>query len=250
MRRHAALALLFAAFSLSPAAAPETVLAPARFSAAAPGGLPEGWEPYSFARFPRQTDYRLAASDGVTVLRAEADASVSALLRAFRADPRAYPLMRWRWKVDHLLAKGDIRRKDGDDFPARIYVLFDYDPDRLSFADRAKILLARVIYGAQVPAAALCYVWDNRAAPGTILPNAYTDRVRMVVVRSGAADVGRWVAEERNLAQDFRAAFGEDPPAISGIALAADTDNTGERAVAWFGDISLHPPPSGPADRR
>jgi len=239
--RIAAAALLLAALPL--AAAPDPILTPGRFSASAPGGLPEGWTPFSFAKFARHTDYRLAASGGVTVLRAEADASVSALLRTFPADTRAYPVMRWRWKVDNLLVKGDLRRKDGDDFPARIYVLFDYDADRLSFVDRAKILLARVFYGAQVPAAALCYVWDNKAAPGTILPNAYTDRVRMVVVRSGPADVGRWVAEERNLAQDFRVAFGEDPPAISGIAIAADTDNTGEHAVAWFGDITLHPGP-------
>lgn len=241
MRARLAAAVLLLLTAPSPA--PAEPLTPGRFSAAAPGGLPEGWTPFSFAKYPRHTDYRLAASDGVTVLRAEADASVSALLHAFPADTRAYPVMRWRWKVDNLLVKGDILRKDGDDYPARIYVLFDYPPDRLSFADRAKILLARVIYGARVPAAALCYVWDNKAPTGTILPNAYTDRVRMVVVRSGPADLGRWVAEERDVAGDFRAAFGEDPPAISGIAVAADTDNTGERAVAWFGDITLHPGP-------
>lgn len=238
MSGRGALLLLLAASFTALAAEPLPV---ARFSAAAPGGPPEGWSPFSFAKFPRHTDYRLVSDGGTTVLRAEADASVSALLRQVKADPRALPVMRWRWKVDNVIAKGDLRRKEGDDFPARIYVLFDYDPDRLSLADRAKILLARVVYGAQVPAAALCYVWDNASAPGTILPNAYTDRVRMVVARSGTADLGRWVTEERNIARDFRAAFGEDPPMISGIVIAADTDNTGERVVAWFGDISLHP---------
>lgn len=238
MSRRAALLLLLAASFPALAAEPLPI---ARFSAAAPGGLPEGWSPFSFAKSQRHTDYRLVSDGAVTVLRAQADASVSALLRQVKADPRALPVMRWRWKVDNLLAKGDIRRKEGDDFPARIYVLFDYDPDRLSFADRAKITLARVVYGAEVPAAALCYVWDNRNPPGTMLPNAYTDRVRMVVARSGAADLGRWVMEERDIARDFRAAFGEEPPMISGIVVAADTDNTGERAVAWFGDISLHP---------
>lgn len=240
MKRGAALLALLAVSLAALAAEP---LAVARFSAAAPGGLPEGWSPFSFAKSPRHTDYRLVSDAGMTVLRAEADASVSALLREFPADTRARPLLRWRWKVENLLQKGDIRRKDGDDFPARIYVLFDYDPERLSFADRTKILLARVIYGAKVPAAALCYVWDNRNPPGTIVPNPYTDRVRMVVARSGAADLGRWMTEERDVARDFRAAFGEDPPMISGIVLAADTDNTGERAVAWFGDITLHPLP-------
>jgi hypothetical protein len=214
----------------------------ARFSAMTPGAPPPEWMPYAFSRHPRHTEYRLVSDAGITVLRAEADASVSALLRKVSFETAAYPLMRWRWKVDNVLEKADLRTRQGDDFPARIYVLFDYDAEKLSLADRAKIGITRLVYGAEVPAAALCYVWASRAPAGTIAPNAYTDRVRMVVVRSGSRDLGRWVMEERDLVRDFRAAFGEEPPPVKGVAVASDTDNTGEHAVAWFGDIAFHRP--------
>jgi DUF3047 family protein len=238
MRARIAAAML-ALTMLPVSAAAAEVLAPGLFSAEAPGGLPQGWVAFSFARHEPQTDYRLVKVDGVTVVRAEADASASALMRRIAFDPKQYPLLRWRWKVENLLAKADIRRKEGDDFPARLYVMFDYDLGKLSFAERTKVRLARLLYGAETPAAALCYVWDNRTAPGSILPSAYTDRVRLVVLRSGPGEVGRWVTEERNLYEDFRSAFGEDPPMGSGLAIATDTDNTGERAVAYFGDITL-----------
>ena len=83
------------------------------------------------------------------------------------------------------------------------------------------------------------YVWDNRQPVGTVRPNAYTDRTRMWVLESGTARAGEWVTETRDLAADFRAAFGEAPPDLIGIAIATDTDNTGEHATAWFGDLVL-----------
>jgi hypothetical protein len=93
-----------------------------------------------------------------------------------------------------------------------------------------------------VPAAALCYVWDGKLPAGTGLWSAYTDRVRLVVVESGPGRLGQWVAEKRNVAADFRAAFGEAPPRISGIAIAADTDQTGAKVRAWIGDIRFSGP--------
>ena len=111
----------------------------------------------------------------------------------------------------------------------------------LPASERAKIALARSVAGDVVPAAALCYVWDGTLPAGTTLWNAYTDRVRMIVVESGAARRGEWVNEERDVAADFRAAFGEEPPPISGVAIAADTDQTGETVRAWFGDIRFAP---------
>jgi hypothetical protein len=100
----------------------------------------------------------------------------------------------------------------------------------------------RLFYGEDPPHAGLSYVWDNRLAPGTVLANPYTDRVRMIVVRSGNAEAERWVSEERNVLDDYRRAFGEEPPAIAGVAVMTDTDDTGASATAWFGDIVLRRP--------
>jgi hypothetical protein len=158
-------------------------------------------------------------------------------------DPKAFPFAGWRWKISNTLRKSDIHSKAGDDFPARVYVLFDYDVGKLSMLQRAKIFLARQRYGKDVPAAALCYVWDAKAPAGTTAWSPYTDRVRVIVVESGSANVNRWRDVQRDIVADFRAAFGENPPAVSAVALASDTDNTGESVTALFGDIHFSAKP-------
>ena len=210
------------------------------FSAGSPGSaFPTPWRSITLPKAKRPTQYTLVADDGTVVLRAEANASMASLVHPLKVDPKNSPFITWRWKISNLLSEADISTKAGDDFPARVYVLFDYDPGKLSWPQRIKIFLARKLYGTDVPAAALCYVWDGKAPAGTSAWSPYTDRVRVTVVESGAANVGRWREVERDLVADFREAFGEDPPGISGVAVASDTDNTGESVTAWFGDFRL-----------
>jgi hypothetical protein len=149
--------------------------------------------------------------------------------------------LRWRWKVENLLAKGDVTRKQGDDYPARIYIAFAYDPKRASVGQRIKYEAARLFYGEYPPHAGLNYIWDSKAPPGAVVPNPFTDRVQMIVVDSGPAHVGEWVSHERNIYDDYRKAFKEEPPMISGVAIMTDTDNTGESAAAYYGEIGLFP---------
>ncbi len=210
----------------------------APFSDGKAGAAPaEPWRATKLPKVPRETRYGLVDDAGTIVLRADAGASMAGLSHALHLDPKAKPVLEWRWKVSGVLAKSVFGTKAGDDFPARVYVLFDYDTAKLPFGTRIKLKLARAMYGDAVPAAGLCYVWDAKAEVGTAVWSPYTDRLRMIVVTSGAAQAGRWVSVRRNVADDFRAAFGEDPPAISGVAVATDTDNTGEAVTAWYGDI-------------
>ncbi|MDH5536467.1 MAG: DUF3047 domain-containing protein [Betaproteobacteria bacterium] len=219
------------------------VLPVAAFSANAPGApLPQEWMPYGFEKIKNRTSYELVRDGPRTVLQAEAKSSASGLVRKLNADPGAYPLLRWSWKVSDVVKNANLYRKDGDDFAARIYVTFDYPLEKLSFTERAKVKLAKFVFGEDLPLATLCYVWDARAPIGTMAPSAYSDRVRIVVVESGADRVNRWVDFERDLRRDFLAAFGETPPAITAIAVATDTDNTGTAVTAWFGDITLNKP--------
>jgi hypothetical protein len=176
---------------------------------------------------------------GATVLRLVSNDAAGSVGARISADPKLTPQLTWRWKVDRVLEAADLRRKDGDDYAARVYVTFDVPDEALSLAQRARMGLARLLYGAHVPAAALCYVWDNRNPVGTTAWNAYTSQVRMIVLRSGAAEAGRWVVESRDVAADYREAFGHAAPPIGGIALSADTDQTHERVTAWFGDVRL-----------
>ncbi len=99
--------------------------------------------------------------------------------------------------------------------------------------------MMRALYGEAPPHATLLYVWDNRAPVGTSTRNAYADSVRNIVVESGRARLSQWLAYERDVAADYRAAFGEAPPPVSGVALMTDADNTASSAVAYYGDITL-----------
>lgn len=211
------------------------------FSAERPGtALPAGWVPLAVANIKVRTRYTLVDDNGVTVLRADSQAGASGLSRALRVDPVELPWLRWRWKISNVIEQADLRSKDGDDFPARIYVMFDYPLEKLPFLERNKLRLARALFDPHLPAATLCYVWDGKAPAGTMAPSAYSGRVKIIVVESGAARVKQWVDVERNIARDFRAAFGEDAPPVSAIAIATDTDNTGTFATALFGDISFN----------
>lgn len=209
------------------------------FAPAEPGKLPPGWRALTFPKIERHTRYSFAQEDGAWIAKAEADRSASGLTYALTADAKGTPVLRWRWKVENVVAKGDVARKDGDDYAARIYVTFAYDSKRASLGQRIKYEAAKLIYGEYPPHSGLNYVWDRRAALGTNVPNAYTDRVHMIVVDSGSERLNQWLAHERNIYDDYRASFKEEPPPISGIAIMTDTDNTGERAVAYYSDITL-----------
>lgn len=183
------------------------------------------------------TRYRARLWDGVHAVEAHAVKSMALLVRPVTIDLARTPILCWRWRIDAPLKSADMTQKSGDDYAARVYLSFDVAPDRLGLGTRMGLGLARSIHGDQVPDAAINYIWDNRHPIGTWQPNAYTERARMLVLRSGAGEAGRWVEERRDVSADFQAAFGHAPLKLAGIAIATDTDNTGEEARAGFADF-------------
>jgi hypothetical protein len=171
-----------------------------------------------------------------TVVKAVSEASSSGLTREIRIDPKTYPIIQWQWKVTNVLEKGDVSRKEGDDYPARIYITFEYDSGKVGLIEKAEFEALRLLYG-QYPPTAINYIWESKSPIGTVVPNPFTDRVKMIVVGSGAENLNTWVGQQRNIYEDYKQAFGEEPPMISGVAIMTDTDNTGEAATAYYGDI-------------
>jgi hypothetical protein len=202
--------------------------------------LPAHWEPFSFKNVKRHTDYRLVLEDGQVVVKAVADGSASGLKRKITIDPKEYPIVHWRWKVANILKKANIYQKQGDDYPARIYITFKADSASLGFFEKTKFKIARMLYGEYPPLAAINYVWASKAPVGLATANSYTDRVMMMVVESGTKNLNRWINEERDIYADYRNTFKKEPPMISGVAIMTDTDNTGEFATAYYGDIQFH----------
>jgi hypothetical protein len=180
----------------------------------------------------------MVEAEGSPVLRADSDASASGLIYETRIDVGEYPILRWRWRVENLIEASDVRSRSGDDYPARIYLIFDKDPATLPWGQRLRYRLATALYG-ELPTRALSYIWARRAAVGEVHPSPYTDFAQLVVLQSGDARVGEWIAESRDVRADYERVFGEEAPSLVGVALMTDTDDTGERARAFYGDIRL-----------
>ena len=215
-----------------------SVLEVGKFSAAAPGeNLPDGWKPLTFKKIEKHTVYTVVKDGDTAAVKAVSEASASGLTREIKINLREYPIVQWRWKVANVLQKGDVTRKEGDDYPARVYVTFEYDSSKVGFFDKAKYETVRLLYGQYPPLAAINYIWESKAPRGTVVPNPSTDQVRMIVVESGPERLNQWVSEERNVYEDYKKAFSEEPSLISGVAIMTDTDNTGESATAYYGDI-------------
>ena len=236
MLRLRTLLILPVLLALAAFARPDYIVA--AFSNMSVGGTVTGWETMSLGDAPR-TDYALVKDGGKTVVRARANQSASGLIRRVRVDPDRFPVLTWRWKVDGVLAKGDVRKKSGDDYPARIYITFDKDVSELGLGDRVKYRALRALGYDDIPVRALNYIWANKASEGQIVSNPYTDWVKMIPVESGAGNAGTWRVETRDVVRDYRAAFGEDPPAINGIAIMSDSDNTKGSATAYYGDMRM-----------
>ncbi len=199
--------------------------------------VPPPWRVVQLDRKVPPTRYRITLWDGHHAIEASADHSMALLARPVEIDLNHTPVLCWHWRVDAPLVKADMATKAGDDYAARVYVSFAMPASELSFVTRTKLKLARSIYGDVVPDAAINYVWDNRYPVGTRKPNAYTDRTRMIVAESGAANAGRWVVARHDVQQDVAAEFGSGQARLIQLAVAADTDNTGESARAGFADF-------------
>ncbi len=208
------------------------------FSTAQPGTtFPPGWKPLTFENIHAHTQYDLVNDEDRIVVKAVSRQSSSGITREITIDPKKYPVVQWSWKVTNVLKNGNVHKKSGDDYPARLYITFEYDSSRVGFFEKAKYETAKLLYGQYPPIGAINYIWESTSPIGTSVPNPYTDRVNMIVIESGETLLNEWITEERNVFEDYKHAFGEDPPNISGVAIMTDTDNTQESAVAYFGDI-------------
>lgn len=209
-------------------------------------GLPAA--PWAVETLPDQrppvTTFRVVRIEGRQALRIEADASYGNLVQRLNR-PAGPAWLSWHWRVDHFNRMADLRSKQADDTSAKVCVMFDLPIERVPFVERQLLRLARARMGQPLPSATVCYVWDASLPVGSRIDNAYSRRVRYLVLRSGALPGQAWQAERRDLAADFLQLFGDesprDPPAIVAVALGADADNTGGRSLAYVADLRLEP---------
>ncbi len=188
----------------------------------------------------RPNQFSWVLDDGKTVLRVDSSNSAGSMVMPVASlGGQTSNTLQWRWKVDRILDKADMSERLADDHSARVFVFFDVPLESLPFAVRAKIRLARSLTGSDVPTAALCYVWDNKHRIGYTDWSPFTRQLRKVVLQTGPSAVGQWRVESRDVAADFKEAFGFDAPAVTGISLGNDSDNTDDRVTSWFADLGF-----------
>ena len=207
-----------------------------RFDAARPD-IPAPWRIEMPNPDVPPTRYRPRHWDGIAAVEAHAEKSMALLARPLSIDLGQTPVLCWRWRVDAPLRTADMSTRSGDDYAARVYLSFAVADADIDLGTRMGLALVRSLRGGEIPDAVVNYIWDNRQPIGTWQANAYTDRARMLVLRSGGADARRWISERRDVGADFRRAFGHEPLRLTGLAIASDTDNTGETARAGFADF-------------
>lgn len=216
----AALALL----AVAPGGSVESQVLIESWSAQSVGktGIPEGWKGQNWGS-PKY-DFRIVSESPAKALHLKSDNEGSTISKEVKVDIREFPVLQWRWKAVVLPRGGDSRRKETDDQAAQIYVAFPRFPS----AVRSRII---------------GYVWDTSAPAGTIAKSEKTSTVTYVIVRSGAADLGQWMTETRNVYEDYKRIYGEEPAdPVGAISIAIDSNDTRSTAESYMGEILFRKP--------
>lgn len=235
----------FAALGLLPPLAVLALAGAAQAADCTPRELPPydaagegGWAHMPLSKLKSDTKYAPAKEGGRTVLKATAEDSASLFVRFARSEPSKAPVLDWSWRVPALITGADNRDAKKEDSPARLVVGFDGDKATLSAAEQRRMSLAKSMSGVDaLPFATLMYIWSNRDPVGTVITSAHSERLKMIVVESGASGVNAWRSYRRNLVEDYRLAFGSAPGPIMAVAVMTDTDNTGGKSQAFYGPI-------------
>ena len=185
-------------------------------------GVPNGWKTQSWGS-PKY-EFEVVSDSPTRVLHLVSNGDSSTINKDIKIDCKDYPVLQWRWKVAELPKGGDARKKATDDQALQIYVTFPRFPN----AVRSRVI---------------GYIWDTTAPAGTIVKSQKTGLVTYVVMRSGGADIGKWVTETRNVCEDYRKIYGEEPEEkVEALSIGIDSDDTRSRAEGYAGEILFRKP--------
>ena len=223
---------------------PQVTLSPLASLVQGEAQLGAGWRT---AGLPQQrlplTRYRAEVMDGRPAVRMEATASYGNLVFDLAGQP-APQRLRWSWRMELPNPAVDLAHKTGDDAAAKVCLAFELPLAQVPFIERQLLRMARSQTGEALPAATLCWVWGHAEAHEAMIANPYSRRLRVIVLRNQGDVPGRWFEEDRDVAADWRRAFGEESaemPPLAAVAVAADADNTGARSVAHVAGLRFAP---------
>ncbi|MGH7354840.1 MAG: DUF3047 domain-containing protein [Candidatus Rokuibacteriota bacterium] len=186
-------------------------------------GLPEGWRPPTFST--GKNDFTVVENDTHRVLHMRSRNDSSAIIREIKkkVNLKETPILEWSWRVVELPKGGNSCQKATDDQAGQIYVVWEHFPSAIN---------SRVIG----------YIWDSTAPAGTVCKSEKSSMVTYMILRSGPADLKKWVVERRNVVEDYKKVFGEAPDNPDAISIAIDSDDVKGSAETFFGSIVFKRP--------
>jgi hypothetical protein len=199
----------------------------------------DDWRSLYFPKIAKHSTYTIEHVGGESILRAESNASASAIV--YRKDFHVYdyPVVRWRWKINNIYKDVDPETRAGDDYPIRIYIMFKYNPDAAGPLEGLQYSIAKRRYGEYPPHGTISYVWANKIEQNDVITSPYTDRAKLIALEKGDKKAGTWLTEEVNVLSDYRKVFGKDPPKIASLAIMNDSDNSGQSSVSYIDFIEV-----------
>lgn len=205
--------------------------------------VPEGWEviPY-FRRVKNKLS--LTKEGKRAVLKVKSMGSASSLLKRLDVDVKTFPILVWRWKINRVVGMAIESQKDRNDSAARVRVIFGKppanSPQRPPGVSKFIKSLGFKMEGIIEPGGfKIDYIWGNNAPKGEVIDYPGARNHKMIVVQSGNKMANRWVWEKRNLIEDFQQFFRSTPPALIGVVVLTDTDQTNEGVIAHYSSIIL-----------
>jgi Protein of unknown function (DUF3047) len=185
-------------------------------------GVPPGWQKQSWG--DPKYDFKVETDGPSRVLHMKSVKEGSTISKEIKFDIRQYPLLQWRWKAVTLPKGGDSRKKATDDQACQVYVTFPRFPQ-------------------QVRSRTIGYVWDTTAPAGIIAPSEKSGTVTYVIMRSGEADLGKWMTESRNVLEDYKKIYGQDPgEQVGAVSVASDSNDTESSAECFVGELVFKKP--------
>jgi hypothetical protein len=199
----------------------------------------DNWETFFFSGNKKPTQYKTISDSDAVFLQINSNSSASGLISKSKFNFRKHPVLRWRWKIQKVIEQADGKYKDGDDYPLRIFVMFDDDSVGLSFWESLRNASLKLLYGFELPESSLCFVWSNIEYQEHYFDSPYTETVKIIPLNMGQKNLQKWITVSVDVNKYFREIYNRDCPEKAALAIMSDSDNTGTSLISFLDYIEI-----------